>query len=102
MGRGPGSAMVVRTIATVPAQDVAGMTWSSAMTDSSASCRQTASLWGLLGCLSVTSQLAQCCEVIVSTKCTALLTFGWTLGVGMRVITLLTVIFGGYGQGIHM
>ena len=94
--------MMVRTMAVVPVQGVAGMTWSSMMTAYTASGRLVASLWSLLVCLSVTSLLAQHCEMTVFISHIALLTFGWTLGLGLRVTTLLTAMFGGYGQGIHM
>ena len=88
-------------MAVVPAQGVTGTMLSSAMTASTASQRLVASTWGLLGLLS-TSLLAQHSEVIVSTAFIALLTICGTFGVGMRVATLFTAMFGGYGQGIHM
>ena len=93
---------MVRAMVAVPARGAAGVMLSSMMTAYTALGRLVASPWGLFVCLSVTSLLAQCCEVIVSTTCIALLTFHGALGLGMRVTTLLAAMLGGYAEGVHM
>ena len=93
--------MMVGTSVVVSTWGVAGTTWSSVMTASTAFAL-VASLWGLLGSLLLASLLAQHSEVIIATACVALLTFCRTFSVGMGVTTLLAAMCGGSGQCIHM
>ena len=90
---------MARASASVPMWGVACSMWSSTMTAKTAF-GLIATLWGLLGHLTLSFLLAQCSEMVIATMCIALLTFCRTFGVGMGVTTLLKVMFGHCGQCI--